>query len=296
MRFVNLNRFTLISTLIIFGLAGYLIQMSYEDDSDFNKTAIQKTTDIENFIPSPLKQLKAGIKPEDVKCNDNYVLVLNITAKNPAACLKSETAEGRGYDRGTCKKPVHLQISTTEGVSPLTVGFFLNGTNKDRCSKIWFFGDTPQIESTFSNIKNHIYRYTFNETETSHKFDGHVNVTDRKYDPFGKHTKVTPFSVTVLKNNYEYLTSFDQKEGVVIKDRPTSFIIHPKITGSKIVWNFEDAGFSTISGPGDREGEHAYKTLGIINGNVSVTSRSADKIKYDTEYWKFTVLVIPKDG
>lgn len=47
---------------------------------------------IDSVNPSPLQQVQAGISPQDVKCNENLVLIIKTEDGSPA-CVKQTTAD-----------------------------------------------------------------------------------------------------------------------------------------------------------------------------------------------------------
>ncbi|WKT57652.1 hypothetical protein QVH35_10005 [Candidatus Nitrosotenuis chungbukensis] len=67
---------------LVFGIFWHPLPTSYEDDSDFNKTSDQETNIVQNKILSPILQIESGVNPEDVECEDGYVLVVRDFGKN----------------------------------------------------------------------------------------------------------------------------------------------------------------------------------------------------------------------
>ena len=284
------------------------MQPSYEDSS-FEKTPVQKSnTESQNL--SPVKQIKMGVKPEDVRCKDNYKLVLGMTEKSPAACLRQNTAFCLESTSAACSKSTYasgrppysqaegrevtLRTNTLQGISPLTIGFLLIGTDKQFESKTWFFGDDSQEGPTFNNIENHVYSYNFdNTTDISHTFYGHVDVSEYQYGIAGKLVTTKQFNVTVLKNTNKYISNFNQYQGVILKGDSTAFSIATSAK-SWTGWNFEKS-MPTVAPeePYSQSEHHKYNAVGIINGNVSATPITG-RVENVTEYWNFSVLVIPK--
>ncbi|WP_179367931.1 hypothetical protein [Candidatus Nitrosotenuis sp. DW1] len=272
--------------------------MSYEDDLDSIKKLDQKTNITQNILLTPIQQIKSGINPEDVKCKDDYALVIRYSSKNPAACVKpenSQTFEERGYvlEQKRCKKPIDLKMSTSNGTNPLTVGFFLNGTD-NRCMKSWDFGDNKTRLGTYNIIENHQYVHSFTDSDNDSKtFTGYVNVTDPRYDKKDTPPVNQTFSVTVLKNKHDYIYNVNQLMGVIIEDNSAGFSISTKNVKSKTTWTFDEI---TLPTPPYRLAEHyKYGKTGTLNGHVKVTPLLGHPDPdYESEYWNFTVLVLPK--
>jgi len=75
-----------------------------------------------NILP-PLKQISAGIIPEDVTCKDDYELVFK-SADNSPACVKPETKQRlveRGWATDQENNEIRLTISEGQRVGPLLV-------------------------------------------------------------------------------------------------------------------------------------------------------------------------------
>jgi hypothetical protein len=53
---------------------------------------IPVTSFAQEKIPSPLKQIQSGVMPQDVKCNEGFVLIMK-TSDSSSACVKLQTAQ-----------------------------------------------------------------------------------------------------------------------------------------------------------------------------------------------------------
>lgn len=86
---------------------------STESIQDTDYVVTMKFSKIE--IPSPLKQIKSGIAPDDIKCDESLVLV--IRSNNSPACVKEKTTEifeerGLGSIPPPCCKPTMVSLAT----------------------------------------------------------------------------------------------------------------------------------------------------------------------------------------
>ncbi|WP_157832496.1 hypothetical protein [Candidatus Nitrosotenuis chungbukensis] len=283
---------------LVFGIFWHPLPTSYEDDSDFNKTSDQETNIVQNKILSPILQIESGVNPEDVECEDGYVLVVRDFGKNRVACILSENIQkfegfGAMRDKSLCKKHIDLKMSSLDGIGRLTIGFFLNGTD-NRCMKHWDFGDGQKRGSVYNIIENHQYDHDFDgKPYDRYTFHGHVNVTDPYYDPNRLDPIIQRFNVTVLKNPNEIISNVNQLQAVVVQGDSVGFSISTKNIKSKTKWTFEE---QSIQSQPYRLAEHyKYNKVGIINGNVTVwPDINHPDPDYLSEYWKFAVLVVPK--
>jgi hypothetical protein len=64
----------------------------FSTSKSFSFTVYENNTGTNTLNEAPLKQVKSGISPHDVKCNDNMQLVFKIEDKSPA-CVKPQTIE-----------------------------------------------------------------------------------------------------------------------------------------------------------------------------------------------------------
>lgn len=161
--------------------------------------------------------------------------------------------------------PLQLWHSYLAGDAPLEVGFYLSEDNYLCHVKRWHWGDKTPDEYGINPAIDHRYQTPCETNSTRHpsicaqwqptwNFNGSV----QEWDSSGTKLEATKnFTVTVNHRDYQIITGFDQRQGVIVPNDTVQFSVATghSWSGLSYYWNWGD---DTSNATLDANPSHKY--------------------------------------